>query len=373
MYFTKLSKVELLALLLHHSKVDFYRDDSLLKHFREFSGVQLDPLNPAWRNHDIFFLSRVKNYKLGQFETELYEKKETFEAYLPNLYALSMKYFPIFYARKQITASERLGEFLKNHPEKPIEVVLKASEDLRKFTRANFPELAHSAAISTWKTNSLISTTLEYLWSRGELVVSGRTSNFNKVYSGRESFVPSKYNYPAKLTKDQIEFLRFRIKLRSYPLISLGKKRNDKYSKSRSIPRRWFTPQFQNALPEEFQFAPILFYESDGWVYASEKKPANPSYDGNIRALAPLDPIIWDRDMTERLFDFVYRWEVYTPKSKRIYGYYSYPLLRDDKILGRTELSTKEGKAQIFNFHSDVLNMEDLSDLVELWTNSIIS
>ena len=53
--------------------------------------------------------------------------------------------------------------------------------------------------------------------------------------------------------------------------------------------------------------------------------------------LAPLDPLVWDRDLLERLFGFEYRWEVYVPAPKRRWGYYVLPLLYGDRFVGRIE------------------------------------
>ena len=55
---------------------------------------------------------------------------------------------------------------------------------------------------------------------------------------------------------------------------------------------------------------------------------------GRTVLLSPFDSLLWYRERVERLFGLRHRLEAYTPKEKRIYGYFAMPVLDGTRIVG---------------------------------------
>ena len=68
-----------------------------------------------------------------------------------------------------------------------------------------------------------------------------------------------------------------------------------------------------------------------------------------IRLISPFDPVIRDRQRLKRLFNFDYRIEIFVPEKKRQYGYYVFPILEGERLIGRIDLKAfrKEGRLAV--------------------------
>ena len=57
-----------------------------------------------------------------------------------------------------------------------------------------------------------------------------------------------------------------------------------------------------------------------------------------------------DRARSERLFGFHYRIEIFVPEAKRTYGYYVFPVLQGDRVIGRLDARRAENTLQVRAF-----------------------
>ncbi|RAU95205.1 winged helix-turn-helix domain-containing protein, partial [Mycolicibacter senuensis] len=82
---------------------------------------------------------------------------------------------------------------------------------------------------------------------------------------------------------------------------------------------------------------PVTVAGWDGPAYLRAGQPI-PRGDRGTALLCPFDPLIFFRPRVQRLFDFHYRLEIYTPAAQRRYGYYVWPFLLDGQLVGRVDL-----------------------------------
>lgn len=90
-------------------------------------------------------------------------------------------------------------------------------------------------------------------------------------------------------------------------------------------------------LPVRIPDCPLLYCLRDDLPLLAAPPSALATAADSLHLLAPLDPIIYDRVITSRLWAFDYIWEVYTPPPKRVRGYYALPVLAGSDLVGHID------------------------------------
>ena len=113
---------------------------------------------------------------------------------------------------------------------------------------------------------------------------------------------------------------------------------------------RYGVPQWHGELKGALQRARhrLSHARVDGidWYWPAAERLPGRAPDDLVRLLAPFDPVVWDRRRFALFWGWAYRFEAYTPASKRKLGYYALPLLWRDRVIGWGNVSVKNGTMQ---------------------------
>jgi uncharacterized protein len=114
---------------------------------------------------------------------------------------------------------------------------------------------------------------------------------------------------------------------------------------------------FKKALPQVVEEGILVPVTIEGWTVKAyrHRDTGAPRKAGGHALLSPFDPLVWERSRAERLFDFRYRIEIYTPQEKRVFGYYVLPFLEGDRLTARFCLKAdrQDGVLRVNTSHAE--------------------
>jgi uncharacterized protein len=309
--------------------------------------VQLDPLNIFARSQDIVLHSRVLDYKPEYLYQIAYKDRQFFDygGWLAMYPMSNLPYFRVHMERRK--HHKRVENFMLSSPE--------LFEQVRAELRARGPignrNFTGNAVTGNYRGRKDTSLALFDLWLCGELMIHHR-EGFERVYDFRENIAPKEFDFMASEQEAEDFFIRKNISfmglfreavLRS----SLQDDMLQYYSRAQMAEKlaAWIESgkavrvQVEGgrdtylALAEDL---PVLESLEKGKVPQGWKPKATTTSE-EVAFLSPLD-IVSARGRAKKLFDFEYKWEVYTPVHLRRWGYYVLPILYGDDLVARLDL-----------------------------------
>ncbi|HYX12205.1 MAG TPA: crosslink repair DNA glycosylase YcaQ family protein [Candidatus Acidoferrum sp.] len=315
--------------------------------------LQFDPIDVAGRNHDLVLLARVADYRRQDVDRLLYETRALYETYNKGLSIVPTAELPWYRVTWDRARRRHDGGTFDEHA--PL------VEELLTRIRENGPmsatDVEPRAAIDWyWRPTNQVRAILEALAEAGILGLARRDGN-RRVYDLAERL------FPVELLDKRVpvrESFRHRLlsRYRAHGLLGsagsaelwMGTMPIDAVGHEGGLPLKSAARKvLQAELVESGDLLPVTVEGIRGMRFvAAEDVPRLDQAERELTSgeppggcppgvafLAPLDPLVWDREMLRTLYGFDYIWEVYVPGPRRRWGYYVLPILFGDRLVGR--------------------------------------
>ena len=314
-----------------------------LKHLGLF---QIDSVNVFERAHHMPSFSRVGTYNkedLGLFRPVAAGERSDFVEYWAHEASVILTEDLPLYGWRMDNAKKLKGRTWQ---------FLEANRDLSAWITTELEtrgpltvvDLDHdrNKRKGTWWGWSDVKSVLEAMFMFGELTSAGR-DNFSRRYALPQQVLPTSV-IDRLHTADNVES-RKTLLTQAIDVLAVAtvKDLNDYH-------RQWGTytkHEYDRALAELVEAGTLTPVKVTGWkdkayLGPRARRELNEATPGTnpTTILSPFDPVVWNRDRAVRLFDFDYKIEIYTPQEKRIYGYYTLPLLHKGELVGRIDLKS---------------------------------
>lgn len=179
-----------------------------------------------------------------------------------------------------------------------------------------------------WDTGKAL---LEYLFWSGEVTARRRTTDFARMYYAPHDVIPAEILKSRTPSEQEARRELVLLATRSLGVGTL----TDIADYHRQTPKL-----IRNIVNELVEDEKLKSVRVEDWRDVAYTLP-NTKTPKEIRAralLSPFDSVAWCRPRLERLFNFHYRIEIYTPAATRVYGYYVLPFLLGDAMVARVDL-----------------------------------
>ncbi len=181
---------------------------------------------------------------------------------------------------------------------------------------------------------------LEYLFLTGELMSRGRGSDFARIYDTPERVLPQRVIDAATPSEHDA---RKQLLVRSAIAqgVATASDLADYYRQKLATVKPLIAE-----LVEEGELREVAV---DGWTEKAfvHRNAKLPKQLHATALLSPFDSLVWCRPRNERLFNFHYRIEIYTPKEKRKFGYYVLPFMMNGEMVGRVDLKADRANSKL--------------------------
>lgn len=314
--------------------------EGVLAVVRRLGCIQFDPIDIVGRNPDLVLQARVRDYRPSMLNDLLYQRRALLDAWDKNASIVPREDWPFFAPRR---AAFRQRYAAEDH------VVARVGPAVRARIAAEGPlsslDFKDSPTVRwEWGPAKSARAALEGLFRMGELGIHHRQGS-RRYFDLIERLLPAELlrapnPHPSREAYHDAHVLR---RVGSLGLAAPNAGEHwlgivDAKSPQRRAALERLTRRGQ-LLPVHVDGLPWTLYLRAADQPLLERTLTAPPPAPQVAFIAPLDNLLWNRKLIAALFDFEYRWEVYTPAAKRRYGYYTLPVLYGERFVARADFA----------------------------------
>jgi uncharacterized protein YcaQ len=305
------------------------------RHLRRAMGhlgvLQIDAVNAVARSHHLVLRARLGAHDESLLHRSAFKHRELFEYWGHEACFIPIEDHRLYRWRMQRALNGEVWKGIRKFAAERshyLGTVLTELDERGPLSAGQFSE--GSERRGTWWGWSDSKLALEWLFWIGEVTTHHR-EGFTRVYDRTERVIPSPIlDEPTPTEADAQRTLLERAA--GHLGIATTSDLAD-YHRLKMGPARDRVRELVEA--GTLEEVSVAGWHEPGYITAGATMPRRRS---RSVLLSPFDPVVWCRPRAERIFDFEYRLEIYTPKAKRRYGYYVLPFLHDNALRARLDV-----------------------------------
>jgi len=306
--------------------------------------LQIDSVNVFSRSHYMPLFARLGAYDTALLDKLAFARRPSWvESWAHVASLVSVQDWPLLQFRRDDLRAKYGRDAWAEANQPLLQWLRDELADRGPLRPAEIDHDARSGSRGSWWGWDDVKNGLERLWLFGEVAIAGRRG-FERRYALASDVLPSDALQTAVPRAEAIAELVRRAAL-AYGVATAADLAD--YWRIRD------RPAVMAAIRDLVDDGELIPVEVDGWAVAGRpakawlhRDAARPRRVDATAILTPFDPVVWFRDRAERLFDFDYRIEIYTPAPRR-FGYYSLPVLVGDDVVGRVDLKADRASSAL--------------------------
>ncbi|MBO5500751.1 MAG: YcaQ family DNA glycosylase, partial [Clostridia bacterium] len=315
----------------------FHGPECVMQYIRQCGCIQFDPVDVCGKSHEIQLLARVRGFSHDMLDSLLYDQRRLIDFFDKNLCIMPVEDWPCL---------EHIRQWYRDNG-RSMDQVNQVAPQVLETVHAKGHVSADTLGLEGradwyWSGSSLSRVALESLYFRGELVIHHKKGSI-KSYALASDILPAELLQTPCPFDSSLSRMRWQVLRRIGAIGALWNRPSDAWLGVDGMKSPQRQEIFQS-LEEEGRILPVQVEGVPATLYIRSEEAealaaAAEPFTGKkqVRMLAPLDCLMWDRRLIEALFGCSYTWEIYTPAAKRKYSYYVLPLLYGERFAGRIE------------------------------------